>query len=168
MSKEIEKRWSLKNFPTKETIQEVIDIEQSYVVDTPNVTIRIRKSTLNTSSSLEIINFEHTVKYSMDGATEEREELTSSIDENIYEQLITFFNLQPINKKRFICQITKSLVAQIDYYEDGTIMVEVEFKTIKQMEDFIAPHWFGEEIIGNYGYGIDLFRRKNRRENGSK
>ena len=41
------------------------------------------------------------------------------------------------------------LTCEIDFYKgklDGYVRVEVEFKTKEDMENFIAPNWFGKEI----------------------
>jgi CYTH domain-containing protein len=38
---------------------------------------------------------------------------------------------------------------EIDYYKDrldGYVRVEVEFKNVEDMENFVAPEWFGDEI----------------------
>lgn len=73
---------------------------------------------------------------------------------NIYTSLDEFNKLwslieKSLEKTRYIIPLKNGLEAELDVYSGklkGLVVVEVEFKSEKEMNSFIAPSWFGRDI----------------------
>lgn len=136
---ELEKRWRLKNLPNDCIISEVF-ITQYYIAEHNHCRIRVRKSV-----TLDETWYNHCVKYYIgEGA---REEIENYLTVNQFERIISLYpEAEKEEKKRIIVDLKNGMTAEIDYYQNGDVVVEVEFYNMSQMENFIAPEWFGEEI----------------------
>jgi len=156
MGKEIERRWEVISFP-KQTAVYVITIEQAYTQINMNILSRIRKVVSISKPTLPV-RFTHTTKYFLKDSI--KEEIEASISEEEYISLIDNLALIPIKKTRYCYAIDNTLQAEIDWFEDGGIIVEVEFKDEDQMNSFIPPDWFGNEITSSVSYNIQIFNRK--------
>lgn len=49
----------------------------------------------------------------------------------------------------------------IDTYPNGIIFVEVEFSSLKNMENWVKPTWIGEEITDNKDYSNIVLAQQN-------
>lgn len=137
---EREKRWKLKSNPPFDKISDKFTIEQIYATNNSNPSVRIRKITRDNSEE-----FSHCVKYNL-SKTNEREEIEQKISKERYERIFEAIDKKPIIKERTIVDIGDNLVAEIDKFETGEIVVEVEFPSVESMNNFSIPEWFGSEI----------------------
>lgn len=138
---ELERRWKIKEYPSEQVSQE-ITIEQYYIIKNGRFHSRLRKSV-----TYEETWYTHCSKYYI--GAEAREEFESYLTVNSFERILSLYpNAKKETKKRIIINIPDSngLSAEIDIFQDGKMIVEVEFWNINQMEKFISPSWFGEEI----------------------
>src|SRR5258706_375606 len=111
--------------------------------------------------------YTHCTKYNLNDGV--REEIEPEITENQYIRIFDFIGKIPIKKKRvFITLPTVNTgsggiyqTATIDYFEDGDIIVEVEFYSEKEMNEFMIPYWFGEEIKDEKSYSFQKFYELN-------
>jgi len=136
---EFERRWKVKNLPEKNA-SERIHIEQYFISKSKHTQTRIRKSeTLNETW------FTHCTKYFV--FENGREEFETGISLVQFERILSVFpEAKKETKNRIIVELENGLFAEIDIFEDGNMVVEVEFSDIVAGKDFIPPQWFGEEI----------------------
>ena len=76
-----------------------------------------------------------------------RTEHTINIKKEEFDILMSV-SIQSHKKERYFYSID-NYICEIDLYKGnllGYVRVEVEFKNTKDMNDFIPPAWFGEEI----------------------
>jgi adenylate cyclase len=152
---EREKRWKIKSEIPTENIKDKFIITQTYV-DSKNPTIRIRKITRENSEE-----FYHTVKYQL-SQTNEREEIEQKISKERYERIFDVIDKKPVIKERTIIDIGNDLIAEIDKFEGiNDIIVEVEFPKESDMESFVKPDWFGDEIKTNKSFSYEVFTKIN-------
>ncbi len=81
-------------------------------------------------------------------STYEREEHTIKIKQQEFDVLIKA-TVQSHQKVRYFYPLDNELICEIDVYKgklDGYVRAEVEFKTVKSMNEFVAPEWFDQEI----------------------
>lgn len=153
---EREKRWNLKpntSIPT-DAIKDKFTITQTYA-ESKNPQVRIRKI-----SRQDFEEFYHTVKYQLKNKSE-REEIEQKISKERYERIFDVIDKKPVVKERTIVDIGNELVAEIDEFEDGNIVIEVEFSTVEAMQEFVKPDWFGEEIKTNKSFSYTVFAKIN-------
>lgn len=132
----IQKMWA---FPVK-------TIKQSYLSYTPEVRIRQKQD-----------KYYLTVKSKGDKV---REEYEIEISKDAYEDL--YKNRQPnslISKFRFIVPLDNNLKAEVDFYENVYVdefnslkVIEVEFDSEEDSNNFIIPSWFGKEVTNDHRY----------------
>jgi CYTH domain-containing protein len=89
-----------------------------------------------------------------------REEYEVEISKNTYEEL--YKNRQTnslISKFRFIVPLENNLKAEVDFYENvytdssnSLKVIEVEFESEEQSNNFIIPKWFGREVTNDHRY----------------
>lgn len=152
---EREKRWNLKpntSVPT-DSIKDKFTITQTYANFNPD--IRIRKISRNDSEE-----FYHTVKYILP-KNNEREEIEQRISKERYDRIFEAIDKKPVVKERTIIDIGDGLVAEIDEFEDGSIIIEVEFPTVELMQEFEKPDWIGNEIKSNKSFSYLMFAKIN-------
>jgi CYTH domain-containing protein len=153
---EREKRWNLKpnTFIPTDAIKDKFTITQTYA-ESQNPQVRIRKISRDSSDE-----FYHTVKYQLKNKTE-REEIEQKISKERYERIFDVIDKKPVVKERTIVDIGDGLIAEIDEFEDGNIVIEVEFDKVEIMQDFVKPDWFGEEIKSNKSFSYKVFAKIN-------
>ena len=144
---EIERKFLLSEYPEqliregKLSIQSEQQIEQTYLAMDENQELRVRRIVNVITGE---VQFTHTFKK---GNGLMREEIEYSISQGIYEQVIQAFQAVPLTKKR-ITAVWNDTVVEIDCYDHIQLMVlEVEFDTEAAAVGFIAPDWFGRDII---------------------
>lgn len=137
---ELEKRWKVKDFPIDNVVKE-IHIFQYYIAKAKHMRTRLRKSVI-----LEETSYTHCTKYFI--GENAREEFESFMTVNQFERVLKLYpDVKVEHKKRSVIDLQQhGLIAEIDKYDNGDIVVEVEFYNVTQMENFIPPIWFGDEI----------------------
>ena len=84
-----------------------------------------------------------------------KEEYNLEIDENSFNHLLKKCDGNTITKKRYKLSISDSLTAEIDIFDGkftGLIIIEVEFPTIEESDNFNPPDWFGEDVSEDKRY----------------
>lgn len=158
---EIEKRYKLKSkkeldLIPKENIQTKKYIEQVYSNFNPDV--RIRKIEQDNQP----IEYYHTVKYFL--KNNQREELEQSITKEQYNKIFDIIDKNPLRKNRYLIDIKNGLIAEVDEFLDTEdTIIEVEFKNENQMNNFIKPDWFGEEIKDKRSFSLEIFININNK-----
>lgn len=139
---ELERRWKIKDYPKSDVFQE-ISIEQYYIIKKGRFHTRLRKSV-----TFDETWYTHCSKYYV--GENGREEFESYLTVNAFERILSLYpDTKKEIKKRLVINSTlqeQGLSIEIDIFEDGKMIAEVEFWNPNQMSNFVAPSWFGEEI----------------------
>lgn len=149
MGKEIEKKFLLEagtSIPIPVKYSKV-KIKQGYIFSEINKQVRIRLTkgvaiiAVKFGDGLIRDEFEYVIPYK-DG-------------KKIYSKCV-----DKLEKKRlsFKC---KNIHYDIDCYPNELIVVEVEFKSEKQMNRWIKPSWIGEEVSGRAEFSNSLLAKQN-------
>lgn len=86
-----------------------------------------------------------------------REESEKEINEDTYNKLIDYKIGRTIVKHRYKVPVGKYL-AEVDKYLgdlEGLLVVEVEFNSLEEANNFEVPNWFGKEITEDLRYKND-------------
>lgn len=144
---EIEKKYLVKNPPAHLTEFEHLHIEQAYIHTNP--VIRIRKQ--NDEYILTIKNSAF-VDNSLKGAV--TEELETKLTEEQYTSLLPLVTSHIIKKTRYLIPYNDNKLELDIYYDrlEGLYTVEVEFKTVEELNSFIPPDWFGDDVTYDAQY----------------
>ncbi|MFU1795681.1 CYTH domain-containing protein [Paenibacillus azoreducens] len=152
MGLEIERKFLLPEYPADLIREHEIRIEKEQLIDQTYLAIhgdqelRVRKIQDLTSKQVE---YTHTFKK---GHGIAREEVEYSISEGLYEQMINAHQAVPLIKKRTTA-VWGDKVIEIDDYEQIQLLVlEVEFASVEEAENFNAPGWFGNDISSEKQY----------------
>ena len=135
MGMEIERKFLVKTLPNL-AHAEKHEIVQCYVQTSP-VEIRAR--------AVDNQQFFLTKKQ---GTGLARKESEKEITKEKFEKFLTKARDRFIEKTRYIFSLTE-YVAEIDVFEGkhrGLMLVEVEFPTVDEAENFTPPVWFGREV----------------------
>lgn len=84
-----------------------------------------------------------------------REEYNLPLNETSYNHLLTKADGNVITKTRFLIPIHDGLTAELDIFEGkfaGMLLVEVEFDSIEQANNFVPPEWFGPDVTNDIRY----------------
>lgn len=138
---EIEKKYLLKNLPPDLSDFEYLNIEQGYIHTNP--VIRIRKQ--NSEYILAVKNSAF-INTSLKGAV--TEELETLLTQEQYTSLLPLVTSHIIKKTRYLIPYNNHTL-ELDIYHDrleGLSTVEVEFNTVDELNSFIAPDWFGDDV----------------------
>ena len=136
---EIERKFLVKDLPNLESIKGE-EIIQGYLSYEPEIRIRKRDSKY------------YLTKKSIGSLVRNEEE--TQINELTYNILSSLVK-DKLEKTRYIVKINNKLKAELDIYQGklkGLYIVEVEFNSINEANNFIIPPWFGEEITNNQEY----------------
>ena len=90
-----------------------------------------------------------------------KEEIESFIEEDSYNSIVNYICKEPLKKERLIIPLNGNLIAEVDLFETGESIVEVEFESVEDSNCFIAPDWFGSEIKSKFSYNVSLFNKIN-------
>lgn len=110
-------------------------IEQAYLNTAP--VIRIRKQ-----------DDEYILTYK-GGGMMAREEYNLPLNKESYYHLLEKADGNVITKTRFNIPIHDNLIAELDIFEGkfaDMALIEVEFNSIEQANNFTPPEWFGEDV----------------------
>ena len=138
---EIEKKYLIRRLPENLEQYECKRIAQGYLCTAP--VVRIRRS-----------NDDFYLTYKGAGLMA-REEYNLPLTKEAYEHLLPKIDGLLISKTRFLIPLSDGLTAELDIFDGelaGLTMVEVEFTTIEQADQFIPPEWFGEDVTNSGKY----------------
>lgn len=166
MAKEIERRFIVSGPPilTFGDIQ-IQFIQQTYLSTSGDSTLRVRKI-------FQYVKGKEEEKYTMcykEGKGIVRDEFEFEIDRSTYQDLLNLDKKRkPLIKNRFTStdggiRYDMDIYAEIELQKDGTIVkksdpspmfavVEVEFETEEEANEFQPLEWMGEEISNNKKY----------------
>ena len=154
-NREIERKWLVnkKNLPNMSKMS-FIDITQGYINSTDNkLTFRLRQSLYMTNKN-NLIGEEYTMTLKGSGF-KDREERESVLWK---PQFSTFWPLcqeNVIHKHRFEYPGKEEKIIQIDIFKnsmEGLYMIEIEFDTLEECDNYQPEDWFGREVTENYQY----------------
>ena len=136
---EIERKFLIKDMPDLSKY-EYHDIEQAYVLTSPVIRARRKDS-----------SYILTVKGQGKMA---REEFELPLSEESFEQLKSKTDGIVITKRRYLIPYEKYTI-ELDIF-GGTLtglnMAEVEFTSVEEAENFVAPEWFAEDVTEDTSY----------------
>lgn len=138
---EIERKFIPTNLPEDLNQFKHHKIEQAYLNTAP--VIRIRKQ-----------DDEYFLTYK-GGGMMAREEYNLPLNEKSYNHLLEKADGNIITKTRFLIPIHDGLTAELDIFEGkfaGMLLVEVEFDSIEQANNFVPPEWFGDDVTNDGRY----------------
>lgn len=136
---EIEKTYLVKTIPINLNQYKSYKIKQGYISPTPGP-LRIRQKG---------DKFELTKKFPI-----KKNDYSIYEEINIYLSEYEFNKFWPLvekslEKTRYLIPLDNNLIAELDVYQGilkGLSIVEVEFKSKKEMNSFKPPKWFGKDI----------------------
>lgn len=138
---EIERKFVPKMLPEKLDTFEHHNIEQGYLSTSP--VVRVRKS-----------DDEYYLTYK-GGGMMAREEYNLPLNRESYNHLIAKADGNIITKTRYLIPLADKLTAELDIFEgafQGMLLVEVEFSSVEEAQNFTPPEWFGEDVTYDKRY----------------
>lgn len=138
---EIEKKFLVKSIPLELENYRKSVITQGYISTSP--VIRIRQK-----------NKQYYLTCKSKGLMA-REEFEIEITSNEYMNLAKKVDNNLIEKTRYYIPLENNLVIELDIFNGilkGLVVAEVEFSSIEEANDFIAPDWFSEEVTHDVRY----------------
>ena len=138
---EIERKFLTKHIPFDITEYPCKQISQAYISFSP--TIRIRQS--DDAYILTVKGKGHLA----------REEFELPLTKDDYDRLSLKTEGTPVIKKRYLVPVDGGLTAEVDIYEGGLtglMTTEVEFSSLEEAENFVAPGWFGKDVSEEKAY----------------
>lgn len=148
MGKEIERKYLVRSIPDHLEQYPSAELEQAYLNIKP--VVRIRKSGMR-----------YELTYKGEGMLE-REEYNLPLDQKSYEHLKTKADGLVLCKRRYQIPVDR-YTAELDIFEgeyEGLMLVEVEFPTVEEAEQFQAPDWFGEDVTYSGRYSNSVLSQK--------
>lgn len=138
MFKEIERKYLIESPPGNYKDFPSFKIEQ-YYLSPKKVTLRLRKISSNKDK------YYFTFKY---GNGVKRTEIEPRIPVFLYILLVKMFAVSRILKIRYKISYHDNVI-ELDIYKNiipKLITAEIEFKSLKEYEDFKPPKWFGKDV----------------------
>ena len=138
---EIERKFLVKEIPDKLDTFERIDMTQGYLNTKP--VVRIRKE-----------NDDYVLTYKGSGLLS-RSEYNLPLNEESFNHLIKKCDGIIISKSRYKIPLKNNLIAELDIFKgdlDSLKLVEVEFNSVEEADNFIPPEWFGEDVTTDNRY----------------
>lgn len=138
---EIERKYLVKKLPENLDAYEKKHISQGYLCTNP--VVRIRRS-----------NEEYFLTYKGKGLMA-REEHEFPLSAEAFEHMLPKIDGILIDKIRYLIPLDEKHTAELDIFQ-GTLaplrLVEVEFASIEDAQNFIAPDWFGDDVTNSGEY----------------
>jgi isoleucyl-tRNA synthetase len=144
---ELEQSWQVKELPENLKKLKRSEITQAYLEDYIDENgVKPRDARIRRIDN----KFEFTTKYYAGKTTETGQliEKTREITKDEYIELIKQTKAKVV-KTRYYYPLEDGLTAEIDVYRnqhEGANFVEVEFSSLKKLENFKKPEWFGKEV----------------------
>lgn len=153
MGKEIERKFLMGNSPIPiPDAHEKVRIKQGYIHVEKDKQIRVRLTKWYDKEFADIC-----VKYTAKLVRDEFDFRTEQLKEakDLYKKC-----KWTLEKKRLSFSFGKEHY-DIDTYPNGMVVIEVEFKSIKNMKKWIKPKWLGQEITGVSKFSNITLAKKN-------
>ena len=138
---EIERKFLVKEIPSNLDKYERIDMTQGYLNTNP--VVRIRKE-----------NDDYVLTYKGSGLLS-RSEYNLPLNEESFNHMIKKCDGIIISKSRYKIPLENGLIAELDIFKgdlDSLKLVEVEFGSVEEANNFIPPEWFGEDVTTDGRY----------------
>ncbi len=152
MKQEIERKYTIKQFPEELKINKILEIEQVYLYRDNFTNLRVRKIIKPKEGTRQFIYTVKTkgdIEYTNNNPIARKYEIENEITEEEYNKLKKTKISNVIKKTRLIIPIEQELKVEIDiYYEylEGLLTAEVEFPNLEMANTFKKPNWLGEEL----------------------
>ena len=138
---EIERKFLVKELPENLDGYEQKRISQGYMCTNP--VVRIRRS-----------NDEYFLTYKGRGKMV-REEHEFPLNAEAFEHMLPKIDGILIDKVRYLIPLADGHIAELDIFQ-GVLaplrLVEVEFASVEEAEQFVAPEWFGDDVTNSKEY----------------
>ena len=138
---EIERKFLVKKIPDNLDTYERIDMIQGYLNTAP--VVRVRKE-----------NDDYVLTYKGSGLLS-HSEYNLPLNKEAFEHLLKKCDGIIISKSRYKIPIENNLTAELDIFKgdlDSLKLVEVEFDSVEEANNFIPPEWFGEDVTTDGRY----------------
>jgi len=138
---EIERKFLVKKIPDNLDTYERIDMTQGYLNTAP--VVRVRKE-----------NDDYVLTYKGSGLLS-HSEYNLPLNKEAFEHLLKKCDGIIISKSRYKIPIENNLTAELDIFKgdlDSLKLVEVEFDSVEEANNFIPPEWFGEDVTTDGRY----------------
>ena len=138
---EIERKFLVKEIPDNLDTYEKIDMTQGYLNTSP--VVRVRKE-----------NDDYVLTYKGSGLLS-HSEYNLPLNKEAFEHLLKKCDGIIISKSRYKIPIENGLIAELDIFKgdlDSLKLVEVEFGSVEEANNFIPPEWFGEDVTTDGRY----------------
>ena len=138
---EIEKKYLVSHIPDNLDEFQCRHIEQGYLSTNP--VVRVRRD-----------NDEYYLTYKGKGMMV-REEYNLPLTREAYEHLIKKADGNIISKKRYELPDNSGHTIELDIFEgvfEGTVLAEVEFSTVEEADNYIAPDFFIKDVTNDSEY----------------
>jgi CYTH domain-containing protein len=147
MSQEIERKWLVKHLNKIVPINSYY-IVQGYVFSSKNECLRIRQTQSVASKEYK---YYLTVK---SGSGIVRNETETEISAEMFDKLYPLTEGKRVRKNRNKVILDNGLIAEVDLFTglNQLVLVEVEFTSEEEANNFIAPDWFGEDVTHDSKY----------------
>lgn len=152
MKQEIERKYTIKQFPEELKINKILEIEQVYLYRDNFTNLRVRKIIKPKEGIRQYIYTVKTkgdIEYTNNNQIGRKYEIENEITEEEYNKLKKTKISNVIKKTRLIIPIEQELKVEIDiYYEylEGLLTAEIEFPNLEMANTFKKPNWLGEEL----------------------
>ena len=138
---EIERKFLVKEIPDNLDTYERIDMTQGYLNTSP--VVRVRKE-----------NDDYILTYKGSGLLS-HSEYNLPLNKEAFEHLLKKCDGIIISKSRYKIPIENNLTAELDIFKgdlDSLKLVEVEFDSVEEADNFTPPEWFGEDVTTDGRY----------------
>ena len=138
---EIERKFLVKKIPDNLDTYEMIDMTQGYLNTSP--VVRVRKE-----------NDDYVLTYKGSGLLS-HSEYNLPLNKEAFEHLLKKCDGIIISKSRYKIPLKNNLTAELDIFKgdlDSLKLVEVEFDSVEEADNFTPPEWFGEDVTTDGRY----------------
>ena len=138
---EIERKFLVKKIPDNLDTYERIDMIQGYLNTDP--VVRVRKE-----------NDDYVLTYKGSGLLS-HSEYNLPLNKEAFDHLLKKCDGIIISKSRYKIPIENNLTAELDIFKgdlDSLKLVEVEFDSVEEADNFTPPEWFGEDVTTDGRY----------------
>jgi adenylate cyclase len=138
---EIERKFLVKEIPDNLDTYERIDMTQGYLNTSP--VVRVRKE-----------NDDYVLTYKGSGLLS-HSEYNLPLNKESFDHLLKKCDGIIISKSRYKIPLKNNLTAELDIFKgdlESLKLVEVEFDSVEEANNFIPPEWFGEDVTTDNRY----------------
>ena len=138
---EIERKFLVKKIPDNLDTYERIDMTQGYLNTAP--VVRVRKE-----------NDDYVLTYKGSGLLS-HSEYNLPLNKEAFDHLLKKCDGIIISKSRYKIPLENNLIAELDIFKgdlDSLKLVEVEFDSVEEADNFTPPEWFGEDVTTDGRY----------------